>query len=105
MYTPGQFKDFWDNVIHHSASDSILKKLTRRLLTNGQQVRILDSGNLDQAMSLNSQFYFDSLLSPDYFSNQFKSIFGVVSYYLEKLGIYFGSTFYFGLSGNPMLKH
>ena len=89
MYTPGQIKDFWDNVIHHSASDSILKKLTRRLLTNGQHVRILDSGNLDQAMSLNSQFYFDNLLSPDYFSNQFKSIIGVVSYYLEKLGIYF----------------
>ena len=105
MYTPGQIKDFWDNVIHHSASDSILKKLTRRLLTNGQQVRILDSGNLDQAMSLNSQFYFDNLLSPDYFSNQFKSIFGVVSYYLEKLGIYFAIFLFVKFTIQFILKY
>ena len=26
MYTPGQLKDFWDNVIHNAASKSVLKK-------------------------------------------------------------------------------
>ena len=105
MYTPGQIKDFWDNVIHNSASDSILKKLTRRLLTNGQRVRILESENLERAMSMNNQFYFDSLLSPNYFTNQFKSVFGEVSFYLEKLGIYFAIFLFVKFTIQFILKY
>ena len=33
MYTPKQMKNFWDNIIHASASDTVLKKLTRTILT------------------------------------------------------------------------
>ena len=28
LFTPGQLKDFWDNVIHNAASNSISKKIT-----------------------------------------------------------------------------
>ena len=38
MYTPKQRKNFWDNIIQAPASDTILKKLTRTILTQGNTV-------------------------------------------------------------------
>ena len=98
LYSPAQVKDFWDKVIQNSAY-SILKKLTRRILTNGNNVRIMESGNLDQALSFNNRMYFDSFLSPDYFTQQFKSAFGSVFYYLEKRGIWFAVFLFLKLNG------
>ena len=42
MYTPKQMKNFWDNIIHASSSDTVLKKLTKTILTQGNTVRISD---------------------------------------------------------------
>ena len=44
MHTPEQRKSFRDNIIHASASDTVLKKLTRIILTQGKTVRISDPG-------------------------------------------------------------
>ena len=41
------------------------------------------------AMGINRQIYLDSLLSPQFFSNSFKRTFGTITYYLEKIGMYF----------------
>ena len=35
MYTRKQLITFWDNIIHNTASTSILKKITRNVLQNG----------------------------------------------------------------------
>ena len=43
MYTPKQLKAFWDNIIHNTASTSILKKITRTVLQNGH----MDYANSD----------------------------------------------------------
>ena len=40
------------------------------------------------AMGINRQIYLDSLLS-QFFSNSFKRTFGTITYYLEKIGMYF----------------
>ena len=55
LYSPAQIKDFWDNVIHNSVSATINKKLTRRILTDGKNVRSMESGKLGQAISLNNR--------------------------------------------------
>ena len=38
MYTPKQSKSFWDNIIHASVSNTVLKKHTRIILTQGSKV-------------------------------------------------------------------
>ena len=35
MYTPKQLKALWDNIIHNTASTSILEKITRTVLQKG----------------------------------------------------------------------
>ena len=37
------------------------------------------------AMGVNRQIYLDSLLSPTFFTEQFKGTFGIITFYLEKL--------------------
>ena len=51
MYTPKQMKIFWDNIIHASASDIVLKKLKRPILTQGNIVRLSDPGNFERLLS------------------------------------------------------
>ena len=46
MYTRKQMKIFSDNIIHASASGTVLKKLTGTILTHGNTVRKCDPGNL-----------------------------------------------------------
>ena len=53
MYTPKQKKNFWDNIIHASASDTVIKKITRTFLTQGSTVRISYPGNLERLSNLN----------------------------------------------------
>ena len=59
MYTPKQMKIFWDNIIHASASDTVLKKLTRTISTQGKTVRIADPGNLERRLSIDGRFLMD----------------------------------------------
>ena len=40
-------------------------------------------------MGINRQIYLDSLLSPTFFTDQFKGTFGIITFYLEKIGVYF----------------
>ena len=47
MYTPKQMKKFWDNIFHASASDTVLKNITRTILTQGKTVQVSDPGNLN----------------------------------------------------------
>ena len=41
------------------------------------------------AMCINRQIYLDSLLSPTFFTEQFEGTFGIILFYLEKIGVYF----------------
>ena len=83
MYTPKQLKAFWDNIIHNTASTSILKKITRTVLQNGH-MDYANSDALTAAMGLNQKIYLDSLLSPGFFMNSFIGTFGFVAFFLEK---------------------
>ena len=86
MYTPKQMKNFWDNTIHASASDTVLKKLTRTILTQGNTVRTSDPGNLERLLSLLDRPLMDHLLTPSFFVDKFKETFGLLGYYLQCLG-------------------
>ena len=72
MYTPKQKKKFWDIVIHASASDTVLKKLTRNILTQSHTVRISDHGNLENLLSQDDRLLMDHLLTPSFFVDKFK---------------------------------
>ena len=89
MYTPKQMKNFSDNIIHASASDTVLKKLTRNILTQGNTVRISDPGNLERLLSLDDRLLMDHLLTPSFLVDKFKEIFGLLGYYIQCLGNFF----------------
>ena len=89
MFTPKQMKNFWDNIIHASASDTVLKKLTRTILTQGNTVRISDPGNLERLLSLDDRLLMDHLLTPSFFVDKFKETFGLLGYYIQCLGNFF----------------
>ena len=89
MYTPNQMKNFWDNVIHNSASDTLLKKLPRTILTRGNSVRISEPGNLECFLSLNDRLLLDHLLTPSFFVDKFKETFGELGYIIQCLGNFF----------------
>ena len=85
VYTPKQMKSFWVNVIHASASDTVLKKLTRTILTQGNTVRISNPGNLEHLLSLNDRLLMDQILTPFFFFDKFKETFGLLGYYFQCL--------------------
>ena len=89
MYTPKQRKNFWDNTIHASASDTVLKKLTRTVLTQGKTVRISDPGNLECLLSLDDRLLMDHLLTPSFFVDKFTETFGLLGYYIKCLANFF----------------
>ena len=72
MYTPKQLNNFWGNKIHASASDTVLKKLTRTISTQGNTVRISDPGNLERLLSLDDRLFMDHLLTPSFFVYKFR---------------------------------
>ena len=89
MYTPKQMKNVWDCIIHASASDTVLKKLTRTILTQGNTVRISDRGNLERLFSLDVRLLMDHLLTPSFFVDKSKETFGLLGYYIHCLGNFF----------------
>ena len=93
MYTAKQKKNFWDKIIHASASDTVLKKLTRTILTQGNTVRISDPGNLERLLSLDDRLLMDHLLTPSSFVDKFKETFGLLAYYIQCLGNFFACFF------------
>ena len=98
MYTPKQMKNFRDFIIHASASDTVLKKLTRTILTQGSSVRISDPGNLERFLSLDDRLLMDHLLTPSFFVDKFKNFwpFGILHSMFGKLFCLFpfGKVYY-----------
>ena len=92
-YTPEQMKNFWDSLIHASASDTVLRKLTRTILTQGNTVWISDPGNLKCFLSLDDGFLNDHFLTPSYSFDKFKQSFGELGYLIQRLGNFFACFF------------
>ena len=69
--------NFGDYLIHASASDTVLKKLTRTILTLGKTVRISNPGNLERLLSLDDRLLMDHLLTPSLFVDKLNEIFGL----------------------------
>ena len=88
IYTPNQLKSFWDNILDSEASKSVLTKISREVL-EGRSIDYSQKDIYASAMGINRQIYLDSLLSPTFFTEQFKGIFGIIIFYLEKIGAYF----------------
>ena len=88
IYTPNQLKSFWDNILHSEASKSVLTKISREVL-EGRSIDYSQKDIYASAMGINRQIYLDSLLSPAFFTDQFKGTFGIITFYLEKIGVYF----------------
>ena len=89
MYTAKQMKNLRDNVIHASASDTVLKNLTRTILTQGNTVRFPDSEVLERLLSLDDRFLMDHFLTPSFFVDNFNETFGPLGYYIHCLGNFF----------------
>ena len=79
-------KNFWENLIHASASDTVRKKLTRTILTRGNTVRISEPGNIESLLSLDDRLLMDHLLTPSIFVDMFKETFCILGYYVRCLG-------------------
>ena len=86
--TPNQLKSFWDNILYSEASKSVLTKISREVL-EGKSIDYTQKDIYAFAMGINRQIYLDSLLSPTFFTEQFNGTFGIITFYLEKLGVYF----------------
>ena len=84
IYTPNQLKSFWDNILHSEASTSVLTKISGEVL-EGRSIDYSQKDIYASAMGINRQFYLDSLLSPTFFTDQFRGTFGIITFYLEKL--------------------
>ena len=76
IYTPNQLKDFWDNILHSSASKSVLQKISHEVLSS-REIDYSEKDIYSSAMGINRQIYLDSLLSPNYFVTQFTGTFGI----------------------------
>ena len=85
MYTPKQMKNFWNIIMHASASDTDLKKLTRTIWTQGNTVRISGPANVERLLSLDDRLLIDHFLTPSFFVDKFKETFGLLGYYIECL--------------------
>ena len=83
--TPKQMEIFCDNIIPASAFDTVLKKLTRTILTQGNTVRISDPENFERLFSLDDRLLMDHLLTPSFFVDKFKDTFGLLGYYIQCL--------------------
>ena len=59
LYTPEQMKNLRDVIIHSLASDTVLKKLTRILLTQEKAVRVSNTGFLERLRSRDGRFLMD----------------------------------------------
>ena len=71
MHTLGQLKDFWDTIIHNATSKSVLKKIKRSILTNGQDAKISKSSSLGRVLSLEKKLYLEILLSRNFLAKNF----------------------------------
>ena len=89
MYTPQPMKNFSDNIIHVPNSDTVLKMLTRTILTKGNTVRISDPGNLERLLSLDDRLLMHHLFTPSFFVDKFKETFGLLEYYIKCFGNFF----------------
>ena len=89
MYTPKQLEKLWVNIIHASAPDTVLKKLTWTILTQVNTIRISDPGNLERLLSLDDRLLMDHLLTRSFFVDKFKETFGLLGYYNQCLGNFF----------------
>jgi hypothetical protein len=87
LYTKKDIDHFWDEIVYKQSKNQILKKLTREIIEKASYV----GGAHDKYTFLTNErtIYMDGLMSPNFFLNGFVSTFGKVTYYLEKLGIYF----------------
>ena len=99
MYTPKQKKKFWDDIIHASASETVLKKLTRTILTQGNTDRISNPGNLEHLLSQDDRLLMYHLLTPSFFVDKLKKnfwSFGILHSIVGKLICLFpfGKVFY-----------
>ena len=62
MYYPEQMKTSWNNIIHVSASDIVVKKLIKNILTNDNTIRVSDPKNLN----LDDRLSMSHLLTPSF---------------------------------------
>ena len=65
-----------------------MTKISREVL-EGRSIDYSQKDIYASAMGINRQIYLDSLLSPTFFTDQFKGTFGIITFYLEKIGVYF----------------
>ena len=93
MYTPKQMKNFCDNIFHASVSDTVPKKLTRTILTQGNTVRISKPANLERLLSVADRFLMDHSPTPSFFVDKFKETFDLLGYYVQFLGNTFACFF------------
>ena len=79
-------KNFWDNIFHASASETVLENLKETFLTQSITVRFSDPGNLERLLNLDDRPSMDHLLTPSFFVDTFKEPFDELAYIIQCLG-------------------
>ena len=86
MYTRSELRGFWDNILVNEASRSALKKFSQNLIFHSASQEGPDGPHY---YAPRTEFYVDTMISPEYFRNSFMDTFGPIVYVLEHCGIYF----------------
>ena len=92
LYSQEQQQKFWDKIVSAQQGDYVMKNLVSNIIYNpvsGETVNLQKRGSSILFGPQLSPYYLDNFLSPDFFGLEFISHFGIVCYWLEKLGIFF----------------
>ena len=93
MYSPRQMKNFLDEIIHASDSDTVPKKLTMTILTQGKTVRVYDPGNLKCLLIVDDRLLMDHLMTHFLFVDKLEEILGELDYFFQCFGNFFACFF------------
>ena len=89
--TPEQVESFWDIITHAPASDTLLKKFRRTILTQGNRVWISVPANLQRLLCLDYRLLVDHKLTPSFSVDKLKRSFGELENFIQCLSNCFAS--------------
>ncbi len=88
MFTQQELEKFWNKIVLHQKSNTVLQKFSQEIVgtsdANSKHSNSFDFG-------LGDNIYIDRLISPNFFEFNFKKHFGFLTYWIERLGIYFAA--------------
>ena len=84
---------FWNSITFNSNMKGVLKHFTKSLIDSRESFSNISGTNYYNSRTI----YLDSLISPDFFNNQFVETFGKIQYIIERCRIFFAAFLFIKL--------